>query len=111
MNSLKYIGIKSLCNDPKVSLKTKGKQLFNVPNTHEGKMFIKLMRKFCNKQYNLRLMGRGKDRIARCGLVKNYKTNHQVRSYIPVDVSEWFAVYLRDKKGLTVIINSPYSST
>jgi 23S rRNA C2498 (ribose-2'-O)-methylase RlmM len=74
---------------PKIKIKSKGHQLFNVPNNEEGREFIRLMRKFNNKK-RFDLKGRGSRLVfakatnaytAQCSLRKSY--------------SEWFAVYTR----------------
>lgn len=76
-------------------IKTKGKQIFSVPNTKEGQEFIKLMRKFANYgKWNLRVKGRSKDRDAKCPGVSH------LQSTMPLDKSEWLAVYPIDKSTI-----------
>lgn len=65
-------------------IKTQGSQAFNVPNTEEGKAFIKLLRKFANyPDCSISCRGRGS------------RKNGGNQAYIPIRLSEWIAVYIR----------------
>jgi hypothetical protein len=61
-------------------IQTEGNQMFNVPNTEEGREFIKQLRKFSN---NKKFRARGRGSRKRCGDA----------AYVPLVGSEWMAVY------------------
>lgn len=65
-----------------MKIRTQGNQAFNVPNTEEGQLFLRLLRKFRNRRWFYRARGRGS------------RKEHGDASYIPKAFSEWFAVYL-----------------
>lgn len=74
---------------PKVNIKSKGHQLFNVPNNSEGKEFIRLMRKFSNKK-RFDLKGRGSRELFRKA-TNDYTAQASLRQ----SYAQWFAVYTR----------------
>lgn len=67
------------------TIKTKGNQVFNVPNDKEGQLFMYLASKFLNKNNKLRRRGRGKR-----------KSVGDTKSYCKVKNAEWFAIYFND---------------
>jgi hypothetical protein len=70
----------------KGSIQTKGKQVFNIPNTAEGEEFKRLFYKFLNrKRYGCSFRNRG-PRPKGC----DYDT--------PKHLAEWFAVYMNYKQ-------------
>ena len=70
-------------NIAKAKIKTKGMQVFNVPNTDEGNAFMKQLSAYLNRsEYSLKRRGRG---------TRKGKGN---RSDIPLKDAEWVAVYL-----------------
>lgn len=68
-------------------IRTQGNQAFNVPNTEEGHLFIRLLRKFRNRSWHYRARGRGS------------RQEHGDQHGIPQEFAEWFAVYLKDRKA------------
>jgi len=67
-----------------MKIATTGNQLFSVPNTEEGKEFLRLAGKFLNKNVYKRLRKRGRG--------KNRPTKTFIND-ISVANAEWFAVY------------------
>jgi hypothetical protein len=65
-----------------MKIRTRGNQAFNVPNTEEGHLFVRLMRKFRNRGWYYRARGRGS------------RKEHGDQAGIPQQFAEWFAVYL-----------------
>lgn len=65
----------------KEKIKSEGNQLFNVPNNDEGKSFMELARKYRNNGFHLNCKGRGS------------RKDHGDSYNIPLEHSEWFAVY------------------
>lgn len=76
--------------------KTKGYQLFTIPNTVEGRLCVKMLRKFQNPkmiQY-IKVRGRGhnrKERVQANGGVLNFSKD------MPVSLADYFAVYVVKK--------------
>jgi hypothetical protein len=76
-----------------MKVKTKGTQLFNIPNNEEGEIFLSLCKEYINKKrYKFSKRGRASHRpkFAECG----YNSAPSLR----VKDSEWFAVYPIFKK-------------
>lgn len=76
---------------------TNGRQAFNVPNTDEGRLFIKLGRQFANfDAVHMRRMGRAADRKA--AYVKagdpNGGSRYARQSRVPIAGADWFALYV-----------------
>jgi hypothetical protein len=68
-----------------------GLQEFIVPNSHEGDVFLLLMRRFLNRhKYTLRVWGRG----SRKGV---YSSAPQ--TYCPLDQAGYYVVYIHPKGG------------
>jgi hypothetical protein len=67
-------------------IETNGNQMFNVPNTQEGKDFIRQLREYSNNK-NFRPRGRGSRKHSGDG------------SYIPLPDAEWYAVYVLKTKA------------
>jgi hypothetical protein len=63
------------------AIESNGSQLFNVPNTQEGRVFINNLRHFVNNGQRFRCRGRGS------------RKEHGDANYVPLDHSEWIAVY------------------
>ena len=74
---------------PKVLIKSKGHQIFNVPNNSEGREFIRLMRKFSNRK-RFDLKGRGSR-----ALFAKVVGKFTAQASLPKSYAEWFAVYTR----------------
>lgn len=70
-----------------MKIRTRGNQAFNVPNTDEGRLFLKLLGRFRNRRWHYRARGRG-PRKAYGGLA----------AHVPQKFSDWLAVYLRQSK-------------
>lgn len=89
-------------------IKTVGSQLFNVPNTDEGRFFIQLARKFLNGNRVLAPRGRASDRkkaYARIGnKAAQYSSSYASKSHVPNKGAEWLAVYVRNKKQRPVLV-------
>jgi hypothetical protein len=69
-----------------MNIKSKGNQIFNIPNNSEGKQFLKLCRKYLNKKsYSIRPRGRGSRKI---------KGN---QSSVPLNNAQWLALYFSKK--------------
>ena len=69
-----------------MKIKTRGSQAFNVPNDEEGRGFLKLLRKFRNRGWHYRALGRGS------------RKEHGCQASIAQEHSEWMAVYLNDRQ-------------
>lgn len=83
-----------------MKIKTNGKQIFNVPNSEEGKLFLELLTKFKNKNSNFKLKkrGRSKNRVEsfkKHGKLNVWRSTRQ--SYCPFQTSDWVAVYISNK--------------
>lgn len=63
-------------------IRTQGNQAFNVPNTDEGHLFLRLLRKFRNGSWYYRARGRGS------------RKEHGCQASLPKQFSDWMAVYL-----------------
>jgi hypothetical protein len=72
----------------KKRIESKGNQLFNVPNTKEGREFIEQVKKYANRSIISQIKSRGR------GSRKNGKGK---QDYIPLDNSEWIALYVEKK--------------
>jgi len=74
----------SLVNDLNAKkIKTKGYQVFNVPNDKEGKAFMERLSKYINRPtYSIVKRGRGS------------RQEHGAQSHISLQHSEWIAVYI-----------------
>jgi len=72
------------CLQPDGTIKSKGSQVFNVPNTEEGKAFIKKARAFLNNGAfkGIRSRGRGK------------RPSRRYHDSLPQGMSDWLAVYV-----------------
>lgn len=69
--------------------------LFKVPNTEQGREFLKLAKQFINKKdFALKKRGRGKNR-KEVALKAGYALNHCKDIRIPF--AEYFGVYLKPK--------------
>lgn len=71
-------------------IKTDGNQAFNVPNTEEGKAFIKALRKFSNPKSKNEFIARGR------GSRKEYAKKagrYTAQCSVSHEFAEWFAVY------------------
>jgi hypothetical protein len=67
-----------------------GLQEFIVPNSHEGDVFLTLMRRYLNRdKYTMRVWGRG----SRKGV-----TSSLPRVYCPLEHAEYFSVYVNPKE-------------
>jgi hypothetical protein len=67
-----------------MKINTKGNQVFNVPNNDEGRTFIKLAQKFVNRNvFKTKNLGRGSRKF------------HGQQSFVPLQHSEWIAVYVK----------------
>jgi hypothetical protein len=72
-------------------IKTDGNQAFNVPNTEEGKAFIKALRKFSNPKSKNEFVARGR------GSRKEYAKKagrFNAQCSVSHEFAEWFAVYM-----------------
>lgn len=83
-----FKGIKNIqivFHDPIEKIETKGKQIFNVPNDKDGKIFMDALERYLNRpQYTFRRRGRGSRKEA------------GDQSYVPLNASEWVAVYINE---------------
>lgn len=70
-----------------MKIRTRGNQAFNVPNTEEGHLFIRLLRRFRNHNWYYRARGRGS------------RKEHGCQASIPQEHAEWLAVYLEKQKA------------
>ena len=78
---LPNVQVDDTANDAKI--KSSGTQVFSVPNNEEGKTFLDLASKFCNRPtFSIRKRGRGS------------RQEHGDRSDIPLDNAEWIALYV-----------------
>ena len=78
------------------NIKTKGMQIFNVPNTNEGLMFLELASKFLNRpEYKIRNRGRG-------------TRNDSLKLTCPVKDARWIATYI-EGKAINDIRSSRYA--
>jgi hypothetical protein len=68
-------------------IKTKGNQLFNIPNTDEGKNFLRLLNKFKNGDVYYKRMARGS------------RKNGGKQNFCLVKNADWFAVYQYNSKN------------
>ena len=70
--------------------------LLRVPNTDEGRAFLKQFKRYLNKKtYSIRLRGRGTDRKAKAAtLGETLNMTHD----IPLQVADSFAVYTEHKR-------------
>jgi FtsZ-binding cell division protein ZapB len=84
-----------------------GDQTFNVPNTEEGKAFIKALRKFSNPKMKNGFACRGRgSRVEYAKKVGSF--NAQVS--VSHEFAEWFAVYMcSNVRGKDVLINELYT--
>ena len=76
--------------------KSKGPQLFCIPNDEEGQDLLAALRKHLNKKdYSIRCKGRG-----------NRQGIYEFKSALPIDESEWIAIYIKlnNKKTEEVIL-------
>ena len=67
---------------------SKGHQLFSVPNTDEGKAFLKQMKRFLNPIYQYKTRGRGERSIYGDMHKRNFD------GYLPHAFAKWLAVYI-----------------
>lgn len=74
-------------------IKSKGSQTFNVPNTPEGKAFIKLARQFAVKGTKFVSRGRAKNRKA----LASYQGEFGHRD-IRLQDAEWIAFYVNKSR-------------
>lgn len=80
--------VRVVCKAEKNMIESKGMQMFNVPNTQEGKEFIAMAQRYLNNgQYKIKNRGRGS---------RKDKGN---QSFIPLSDSEWIAVYIQPKES------------
>ena len=70
-----------------MKIRTRGKQAFNVPNTEEGHVFLKLFRKFRNRGWHYRARGRGS------------RQEHGDQGSIEQEYAEWLAVYMTPRRS------------
>ena len=92
------------CNMPNVKvrnvlttdqIKTNGMQVFNVPNTEEGRNFMDSASRFLNRPtYSIKNRGRGS------------RKEHGCQASIPLPNSEWIALYIKDKNVDSIRINA-----
>jgi len=67
--------------------KTVNNQVFNVPNTDEGKQLLKLAKKFINRPaYKIKVRGRG------------HRPSANYQGYLPHSMSSWFSVYVKNQR-------------
>jgi len=67
-----------------------GLQKFTVPNSHEGDVFLTLMRRYLNRsRYTMRVWGRGS---------RKNVTSSAPKTYCPLDHAEYFTVYINPKE-------------
>ena len=72
-----------------MTIKTKGSQIFSVPNTPEGNVFLAQCRNYLNKdKYSIRPLGRGTRKEA------------GNQASIPLAYAEWYAIYETKKEGV-----------
>lgn len=69
-----------------MKIKSKGHQLFNIPNDAEGCYFLSLLRKYRQPGNQFRIKGRGSRKL------------HGNRSDISQEYSEWMAVYITNPR-------------
>lgn len=80
-----------------MKIRTRGNQVFNVPNDEEGHKFLELLRKFKNRGWYYRARGRGS------------RKEHGGIYSLPQEHAEWLAVYVspaKDKQHLPDV--APY---
>ena len=70
-----------------MKIRSRGAQVFNVPNTKEGHVFLKLLRKFRNRGWYYKARGRGS------------RKEHGSQDSIPQEHAEWLAVYMTSKNA------------
>lgn len=85
-------------------IKSNGNQFFNVPNTEEGKQFLGLMKKFLNRPCSFKREGRATDRKAKAP----YLSDHRLQSSMPLDMSDWWAVYIHRPNKVYKPFVSPF---
>lgn len=76
-------------------LKKHKEQLFTVPNTPEGRLFIELARKYLTKSYNLRLRGRNLNKEKYRKLNKGHQ--YFPHQHVPLNSADNIGVYLHSK--------------
>lgn len=67
-------------------VETKGNQVFNVPNTPQGREFIKSLRVYLNSTTTIKVRGRAKNRKEKDGSQESQ----------PLPKCDWMAVYMKN---------------
>ena len=71
-------------------VETNGNQVFNVPNSAQGREFVNSLKIYLNSsKYQVKARGRGKNRVAKGGNGQD----------ISPDKSDWLAVYVTKKES------------
>ena len=78
-----------------MKIKTKGTQLFNVPNNLEGKVFIETLRRYSNKGCTISTRGRGSRKEYAKSLGYNYVVGTP-QAGLPHKYAQWLAVYMKN---------------
>jgi hypothetical protein len=74
-------------------IETNGSQIFNVPNTEEGRNWMQNAAKYLNRpQYNMKKRGRGSEGRER----RNGRLTYNGQSDCKLENADWIALYIHD---------------